>query len=191
MTTQSDIGQSVTGHSDIEMTYRRSARLRANLDAIAPAETRNRSAKFRRALAGEVVQKTRFADIAILPEWISWDDDARDILAKSVAILHHKCAIDMELSGARLAAISEIIGDELFDQLTNPTNTVSAMVQNAPARLPRPEDLHHIGMALMMEGLPASLAHRFPSACGNIYAANLTQIAARICAAHSEEKPVL
>ena len=183
MTTLGDMGSA----ADVK---RRSAGLRANLCAIAPMETRYRSAKFRRILSGETSPAIRFADIAILPEWISLADDARDMLAISVAVLHHNRAIDMELSGARLAAIAETIGDVLFDQLCQAASTIPAIADAGPTRLPRPEDLQHIGMAMMREGLPATLSHQYPQACSNAYAANLTHVAATICAASFSKAPV-
>ncbi len=175
MTTHSDIGSG----ADVQS---RSAGLRANLSVIAPVETRYRSAKFRRILSGETAPAIRFADIAILPEWITLPDNTRNLLAMSVAVLHHNRAIDMELSGARLAAIAGTIGDELFDQLCHAACNISAIADAGPTRLPRPEDLQQIGMAMMLEGLPAALSHQYPQACSNVYAANLTQVAAVICA---------
>ncbi len=183
MTTHHDMGQGETRQS-------RSAALRANLSAIAPVETRYRSAKFRRALSGETAPAIRFADIAILPQWLSLSDDARNQLAISVAILHHKCAIDMELSGARLAAIAETIGDALFDHLCDAAGNISAIAQDGPTRLPRPEDFQQVGMTMMLEGLPAALSHRYPQARGNLYAANLTQVAAKICTNSLNETPL-
>lgn len=183
MTMSGDMGSA----ADVE---RRSAGLRASLSAIAPDKTRYRSAKFRRILSGVTSPAISFADIAILPEWISLADDARDMLAISVAVLHHNRAIDMELSGARLAAIAGTIGDDLFDKLCHAASTIPAIADAGPTRLPRPEDLQHIGMAMMREGLPAALSHQYPQACSNAYASNLTQVATTICAASINEAPV-
>jgi hypothetical protein len=178
-----------TQPADKQITCQRTARLRANFAAIASSQTVSRSFKFRnamtkdtRSLIEEPFAALRFADISQLPEWVSWSDDEQGLLAKSAAILQHIRAIDQELSGVRLAAIAQTVGDDIFDQLCTEAYTILDDSYQWPTRLPRPEDLTKIGMDILYSSLPTILSHRFPGAEGNAQATVLTNLAAGICA---------
>jgi hypothetical protein len=178
-----------TKPADRHIGSHRTSELRANIAAVTPNQMVSRSFKFRNAMAKdtsssieEPIAALRFADIAQLPEWISWSDEEQGLLAKSVAILQHIRAIDQELSGVRLAAIAQTVGDDIFDQLCNSAHTIADDNDQWPTRLPRPEDLTKIGMDILFSGLPIQLSSRFPAANDNAQAAALSKLAAGICA---------
>ncbi len=130
----------------------RTVLLRAKLAHVRGHDFGPRAARFRKT-SGEPAPEIDLADLTALPDWILLDDDAQVQVGLAAAILDARGAIDRELSGARLAAIAELVGDGCFERLCElplPDNARS----EAPMRLPRPEDLAETGRRLRLAALP-------------------------------------
>jgi hypothetical protein len=166
----------------------RGAQLRAKL-AIARGSTRKQHARAfiaqHRVGEQDPQAEPAFATVAALPDWVLADTADRDMIARVAALLYHRDAVDAEIDGARLAALSQAVGEDIFDALCDcPPPAGMADVR----QLPRPDSLSAIGNALMMASLPLALSDRFPGARGAGDIAELCNAAAAIVAQH---RPVI
>jgi hypothetical protein len=123
----------------VPISASRGGRLRAKL-AVARGNARKRHARAFIARQQGALQdapiEPSFAAVAALPDWVLSDDAERDLIAKVAALLYHRDAVDAEIDGARLAALSQVVGEDLFDDLCNcPLPTAMAETP----RLPRPD----------------------------------------------------
>jgi hypothetical protein len=157
----------------------RSASLRAKLALIRGHSHGRRASFFRDHKLGEAGNDPDIAMLVALPDWIALMPAEQARLAIAVAVLLHRPAIDQLLSGNKLAALSDAIGENLFDDLCDYSlpASISIMCSN---HLPRPEDLEAIGREHMLRAIPTSLAARFPGAAGDDQAALLCTIAAQL-----------
>jgi hypothetical protein len=168
------------------LPFRRGAQLRAKL-AVARGTGRKKHARAFMARNGSQTQdmlvEPTFDAVAALPDWVLANDADRDLIARVAALLYHRDAVDAEIDGARLAALSQSVGEEIFDALCDrpPPATMAEARQ-----LPRPDDLSVIGQELMMASLPQALSDRFPGALGAADVAALCDIAAAIVARHRD-----
>jgi hypothetical protein len=158
--------------------------LRAKL-AIARGSTRKQHARAfiaqHQAGAQNLQAEPAFATVAALPDWVLADEASRDMIARVAALLYHRDAVDAEIDGARLAALSQAVGEDIFDALCDcPPPAVMADVR----QLPRPDSLSAIGNELMRASLPLALSDRFPGARGAGDIAELCDTAADIVAHH-------
>jgi hypothetical protein len=157
----------------------RSAPLRAKLALIRGHGHGGRATIFRNHRLGTAGNEPDFATLVALPDWIALTAEEQTRMAKAVAILLHRLAIDRELSGHKLAALSDAVGETLFDELRDcplPANITATGLD----RLPRPEDLETIGREQMIAAIPSALALMFPGAAGDIQASALCAIAAQL-----------
>ena len=162
----------------------RGAQLRAKL-AIARGSTRKQHARAfiaqHRAGEQDPQAEPAFATVAALPDWVLADEADRDMIARVAALLYHRDAMDAEIDGARLAALSQAVGEDIFDALCDcPPPASMADVR----QLPRPDSLSAIGNELMVASLPLALSDRFPGARGAGDIAQLCDTAADIVARH-------
>jgi hypothetical protein len=157
----------------------RSAPLRAKLALIRGHGHGGRATIFRNHRLGTAGNEPDFATLAALPDWIALKAEEQVRMAKAVAVLMHRPAIDQLLSGRKLAALSDAVGEALFDELSDfplPAN-ITATVSDS---LPRPEDLETIGRAQMLAAIPSALALQYPGAAGDSQASALCAIAAHL-----------
>jgi hypothetical protein len=147
----------------------RTARRAAQLDALGMADTRG--GRFINRMAG--VAGPNFADLAAVPRWLMLADDAQVPVAMAAGLLRHKGALNRELSGKKLAALAEVVGEDLFDAVAAlPVD--EADKSNA---LPTPETLAADGWSILHRGLPAPFATRFPNAANDTDARTLAETA--------------
>jgi hypothetical protein len=163
----------------------RSASLRAKLGLIR-GHSHGRATLFRNRRLGEAGNDPDFSALVALPDWVALPDADQTHMAQAVAVLLHRSAIDRELSGHKLAALSDAVGEALFDELCDcplPA-TINAIGSD---RLPRPEDLESIGREHMLRAIPFALASRFPGAAGDGHASVLCTIAAQLLSETASE----
>lgn len=166
----------------------RSAPLRARMQVLqAKHATTTRGAKFREQRADNQDYRPDFAEVAALPDWVLWDQNDRNRLAKAVATLCHRPAIDQELSGAKLGALAETVGEQLFEALCHDRVALDTENPYWSQELPRPEDLQVFGERLMHAALPKFCADRYPGADDDADAHECVAEAMAICAqVHSD-----
>lgn len=110
------------------------------------AEVSARAQRFAIRLGGGHVPG--FAEVANPPVWASSEGNDRAQLAKVVALLASRSAIDTELNGARLAALADAVGEACFDSICE-ANVLDLTIGDYPSALPRPGDLERQGAALL------------------------------------------
>ena len=141
-------------------TVARSALIRQKLAFARTHSRRGRTARFQaRTLAmPDPAADPDFDIIAALPDWLLLSAPEEALLAMCVAVAAHRPAIDRELSGAKLAALAEIVGEARFDLLCDLDDLPQA---NDPrySQLPRPEDLAGIGAAIITQTAQTPAAH--------------------------------
>ncbi len=121
-----------------------------------------------------------FAELSLIPNWLSWPDEQRSQLAIIAALIAHAGVIERELSGEKLRSLAQKVGSDLFDfiaehYLEAPQLLTSQQVM--PACLPRPEDLETIGQEILFRSLPLSLGSKYPDAANETYARQVNEIA--------------
>jgi hypothetical protein len=158
---------------------RRSATLRAKLALIRGAPYAARATRFRDRQLNDDVPTLDAASVMAVPDWLLSSEEQQIGLAKAIAILLHRPAIDSELSGTKLAALSDAVGEELFDDLCDHRLT-EEMPEPVSRDLPRPEDLEAIGRDHMQRAIPIALSAQFAEARGDQLSAKLCTTAARV-----------
>jgi hypothetical protein len=164
-------------HSD---EYGRSTELRARLALAQTIQPSSRGQCFRNAKAKTNSFPLSFADIAALPEWLSWSQNDRDKLALAAAILYHRPAIDRELSGTKLAALADAVGHSFFGHLCSEECGENFKIGFLSDQFPRPEDLPAIGERMLGSSLPKAFSQTFPAAIGDEQARKLVAFAAAL-----------
>jgi hypothetical protein len=137
----------------------RTARRAAQLNALGVVDTRG--TRFANRLAG--AEGPTLADLAAVPRWLMLAEDQQARVAMAAGLLRHKSAIQNELSGQKLAALADVVGEDLLDAVS----ALPTVVDSAPNMLPRPEDLVAKGWLTLHRGLPAPFASRFPDAAND------------------------
>lgn len=127
----------------------------ARLAAVAPD---GRGLRFARRMSGAAAPS--YADLASVPDWLDAPEPVRVRIATLAALLHHRHALDAELSGNRLARIAAAVGEDLLDAACEVPAPESA--NDRP--LPRPERLAEEGRELLEAGLPLPFRTSFPGA---------------------------
>lgn len=117
-----------------------------------------RASRFKNIMAGgsKVHENQSFDSVASLPDWIVLDTETQNLIGVCAAVLNERSAIDRELSGERLSAISAIVGDGLFEDLCEvslPPQTDKVQNTNLVPRLSRPEDFTAIGQELRAKAM--------------------------------------
>lgn len=117
-----------------------------------------RASRFKNIMAGgsKVHENQSFDCVASLPDWIVLDTVTQDLIGVCAAILNERSAIDRELSGERLSAISAIVGNALFEDLCEvslPPQTDKVQNVDFIPRLSRPEDFTAIGQELRIKAM--------------------------------------
>ncbi|SOB86440.1 hypothetical protein SAMN06297144_1545 [Sphingomonas guangdongensis] len=90
-----------------------------------------------------------FDDLARVPVWRLHDSEAVARIALVAGLLHHRPAIDAELSGTRLAPLAHACGEALFDRACNGDPPPSDHCAAVSAGVPPLEALRATGHALL------------------------------------------
>jgi hypothetical protein len=120
-------------------------RLRRRADAIGGGATR--AARLAVRLGGGT--PPRFDDLARVPIWRLHGADEIERIALTAGLLHHRPAIDAELSGARLAPLAVACGEALFDHACDGPPPAPEHCADASAGVPEPEALRALGQVFM------------------------------------------
>ncbi len=155
----------------------RSAVLRAKLALVRGHHFGARGHVFRSQTMAQPSKDSDISTIFALPDWLLLNADQQAYLAHIIALILHRPAIDQELSGTKLAALSGAVGEDRFDALCD-LPLSDEMLAQCSEHLPRPEDLEPIGTEIMRRGIPTTLACHFPGAAGDALSARLCEIAA-------------
>lgn len=119
--------------------------LRRRADVVGLASTRAMRLAIR--LGGDA--PARFDDLARVPMWRLHTAADVERIALVAGLLHHRPAIDAELSGARLAPLAKECGEALFDRACSGDPPAAEHCADADSGVPTPEVLRAIGHAFM------------------------------------------
>jgi hypothetical protein len=160
--------------------------LSRRLSAFGTSFALSRGSRFARC--NEVVVETKllptFADMINLPDWILCEDVIVGDIAAVTALLHFRYAIDRELSGTRLRAICECVGEGNYDLACEAPIPTLELIADAETKLPSPDQLRAIGQTMLDRALPVTMASTISEACGDINMRQLSNIATALVTAH-------
>lgn len=154
------------------------AALTRRLAAFAAVTSNSRGARFLRRQAGEYAPSLSLFDIAHMPRWVLEPAETAAMIAKVAALLHYRAVLDQEISGTRLRAVGDVVGEGCFDLACEAPRPDAHLMLPADSELPRPETLLDHGWSILSRGLPVSMASQFPGAQGNPEMAALSALAA-------------
>jgi hypothetical protein len=132
----------------------------AALAALCPD---SRGRRFASRAAGHA--RPTFADLAAMPAWAAFDEAVQKRAAFAAGLLAARSAIDRELSGERLGALAEVVGESFFDAVCAADRPATSDRGLLP--LPRPDQLAVHGRDILEAALPAVLRRIVPGAAGN------------------------
>jgi hypothetical protein len=157
----------------------RSRDMRRRLVALRGSAEHSRGSRFARRVGlvdGATPQPT-LADMINLPDWILCDADMVGDIAAVTALLHFRGAIDQELSGAKLRAICDCLGEDNYDLACSAPLPMAELIANPETKLPSPDQLQGIGQAMLNRALPVTMASAVSEACGDSNMRHLSNIA--------------
>ncbi len=105
-----------------------------------------RAARFARHIAGEA--EPAFADWQRRRQIDRMVASRRGEIAKLVALLDARAAIDRDLNGSRLSALAACVGEAQFDHVCE-AEIASAVYERGCTKLPDPQRLQDLGEALL------------------------------------------
>jgi hypothetical protein len=147
----------------------RSRDMRSRLFALGGSAEHSRGTRFARRVGlvdGAAPQPT-LADMINLPDWILCDADMVGDIAALTALLHFRGAIDQELSGTKLRAICDCVGEGNYDLACSAPIPTVELVADSEAKLPLPEQLKGIGQTMLNRALPMTMASTISEACSD------------------------
>jgi hypothetical protein len=153
--------------------------MRSRLVALGGSAEHSRGSRFARRVGlvdGATPQPT-LADMINLPDWILCDANRVGDIAAVTALLHFRSAIDQELSGSKLRAICECVGEDNYDLACSAPIPTIELIADPEAKLPSPDQLQSIGQAMLNRALPVTMASTVSEACGDINMRHLSNIA--------------
>jgi phage tail protein X len=158
---------------------RRPKDLRRRLSALGTSFAESRGARFarRKGLIDPAKTVPTLADIVNLPDWILCEEALIDDIAAVAALLHYRHAIDHELSGVRLRAICESVGEANYDLACEAPILENGLIADVEAKLPSPDQLRAIGQSMLDRALPITMRPKFSEACGDANMRVLSNIA--------------
>jgi hypothetical protein len=134
------------------------------LNIMLGSEPKGRGARMLARKNGDALPQ--FANLAALPHWVLLDAPRQRTVALTVAALHYRTHIDQEISGAKLGAIANEMGEALFDKVclaALPDNDFRAQDDGL---LPRPDQMEDHGLTIMTKALPQEMESQWPGAQG-------------------------
>lgn len=167
----------MTAQADQET--RRPRDLRRRLSAIGKTFAESRGSRFarRKGLAPQARPLPTLADMINLPEWRLCDENIIGDIAAVTALLHFRHALDHELSGKRLRAICESVGEYNYDLACAAPIPASKLIADVESKLPSPDQLKLIGQAMLDRALPATMRPKVMETCDDVNMRILSNIA--------------
>ncbi len=168
--------------------------MRRRLFALGGLVEQSRGSRFARraGLVADARPLPTLADMINLPDWILCEADMVDDIAAVTALLHFRSAIDHELSGTRLRAICECVGEDNFDLACNAPTPKLELIAGAEEKLLSPDQLKVIGQTMLNRALPLTMASTISEACGDSNMRQLSNIAtALVMARHTASEEAM
>jgi hypothetical protein len=154
--------------------------LTRRLAAFAAVTNDSRGARFLRRQSREADVTLSLSDVATMPRWVFEPAETAGQIATIAALLTYRAVLDQELSGPRLRALGEAVGETCFDLACEAPRPAPSLMLPSDAELPPPETLVDRGWSMLSQGLPVAMAHQFPGAKGNADMAALAELAAAL-----------
>jgi hypothetical protein len=166
----------------------RSRDMRSRLVALGGSAEHSRGSRFARrvGLVDCATPQPTLADMINLPDWILCDANMVGDIAAVTALLHFRSSIDQELSGSKLRAICECVGEGNYDLACGAPLPMAELIADPEEKLPSPDQLQGIGQTMLNRALPVTMASTVSEACGDINMRQLSNIAtALVMARHA------
>ena len=158
------------------------ARRLAALDAPISEIRGSRFAR-RAGMANDTKALVTLADLVNLPDWILCDPDMVDDIAAVTVLLHFHPVIDRELSGPRLSAICECVGEGNYDLVCEAPIPETELIADVETKLPTPDQLIAVGRTMLNQALPITMAATVSEASGHSEMKALSNIATALVSA--------
>lgn len=160
--------------------------LQRRVSILGKADTQSRGDRFalRREGTAEAEASPSFADMVNLPNWILCDADMAGDIAAVTALLHFRHAVDRELSGTRLRAICECVGEHNYDLACEAPIPIPELIADTETKMPSPDQLKTVGQMMLDRALPATMASTTVDAAGDINMRHLSNIATALVMSH-------
>jgi hypothetical protein len=170
------------GASQTDVTARGQLDLCKRLNALGTSFSQSRGTRFAQRLKADkdAHYPPTLADLVNLPDWILCDSDLVDCIAAVTALLHFRYAIDHELSGIKLRAICDTVGEVQYDLACEAPLPPEELLSDPEERLPSPDKLILIGREMLNKALPIAMESSVSSACNDIKMRQLSNIATAI-----------
>lgn len=158
---------------------RRPRDLAHRLTALGASFSESRGSRFARraGMANDAKPQPTLADLVNLPDWILCDVEMVDDIAAVTTLLHFRPALDRELSGARLSAICECVGEGNYDLACEAPIPETELIADTETKLPTPDQLNAVGRTMLNQALPITMIATVSEASGNIKMKALSNIA--------------
>jgi hypothetical protein len=167
----------MTAQRDQKMRRPRDLHRRLSALGISFAESRGSRFARRKGLAPQAKPLPTLADMINLPDWILCDEKIIGDIAGVTALLHFRHALDHELSGKRLRAICESVGEYNYDLACAAPIPASELIADVESKLPSPDQLKLIGQAMLDRALPATMRPQVTETCDDVNMRTLSNIA--------------
>ncbi len=158
---------------------RRPHDLARRLTALGASFSESRGSRFAclTGIANDAKPMPTLADLVNLPDWILCDADMVDDIAAVTALLHFRPVIDRELSGTRLRAICECVGEGNYDLACEAPIPATELIADTETKLPTPDQLNAVGRAMLNQALPITMVATVSEASGDSKMKALSNIA--------------
>ncbi len=168
--------------------------LARRLTALSTSFSESRGIRFARrtGTANDTKPLLTLADLVNLPDWILCDSDMVADIAAVTTLLHFRPAIDRELSGTRLRAICECVGENNYDLACEAAIPAGELIADAEMKLPTPDQLNAVGRTMLNQALPITMVATVSEASGDFKMKALSNIATALVLARktaSVEQP--
>ncbi len=183
----------MASHSESETRHHRNLRRRWSCLGTSFAQSRGQRFARRIGLLPEPNRLLTLADMINLPDWILCDRNIAHDIAAVTALLYFRRAIDHELSGARLRAICESVGEHNYDLACAAPMPSADLVADAETKMPSPDQLQSAGQNMLDRALPAAMRQDSDGNDGDAAMRTLSNIATALVLSRksaSEESPV-
>jgi hypothetical protein len=153
--------------------------LRRRLQALGTSCVESRGNRFARRMGLTRQGQTlpNFSDIMNLPDWMLCEGNIVSDIAAVTALLHFRHAIDQELSGKRLRAICDSVGESNFDIACAAPLPALELMADVATELPSPDQLRPIGQTMLNDALPARIRPCCKDSCADANMRILSDIA--------------
>jgi hypothetical protein len=148
----------------------------------------SRGSRFARRKTNGMKAKPKLADIVNLPDWILCAPAMVNDIAAVTALLHFRHAIDQELSGPKLRAICDTVGEAYYDLACETCLPPENLLADVNAKLPSPDQMIGMGRDMLDQALPLAMAPKVNKAYGDMNMRHLSNLATAIVVDHHSAK---